>query len=339
MRNRFASMMCAGLLFAGAALGQTAPAPQSTTMAPPAAAPLEFDVASVHPVDLAQLQADMRAGKMPNFGIHLDGLRAEYNDMSLKQLTAIAYKVKDYQISGPDWMATTLYNITARLPEGSKKDDAAAMLKTLLEDRFKMKAHLEDKERPVMALVAAKGGVKMKEVPAPPPIDETVELKPGERKMDLPDGPAVITISPGGVGATMNMGERGSYVQKMDMTTQTFKIDATAINMSGMVDLLSQLMQIGGGGTKQVVNETGLTGHYDISFSFSIAELMAMAKAQGQAVAGNSGNNAASEASDPGGAGTSVYAALEKAGLKLESRKAVVQQLIVESAEKTPTEN
>ena len=340
MRNRFASMMCAGLLLlAGVTFGQAAPAAQSTPAPQPAAAQLEFDVASVHPVDMAQLQADMRAGKMPNFGIHLDGLRAEYNDMSLKQLTAVAYKVKDYQISGPDWMATTLYNITARLPEGSKKDDAAAMLKTLLEDRFKMKAHLEDKERPVMALVAAKGGVKMKEVPAPPPIDETAELKPGERKMDLPDGPAVITISPGGVGATMNMGERGSYVQKMDMTTQTFKIDATAINMSGMVDLLSQLMQIGGGGTKQVVNETGLTGHYDISFSFSIAELMAMAKAQGQAVPGNPGGNAATEASDPSGTGTSVYAALEKAGLKLESRKAVVQQLIVESAEKTPTEN
>ena len=336
MRNRLATIVSAGLLLAGVTFGQAAPAAQSTPAAQPAAAPLEFDVASVHPVDMAQLQADVRAGKMPNFGMHLDGLRAEYNDLSMKQLTAVAYKVKDYQISGPDWMATTLYNITARMPEGSKKDDAAAMLKTLLEDRFKMKAHLEDKERPVMALVAAKGGVKMKEVPAPPPIDETAELKPGERKMDLPDGPAVITISQGGMGATMNMGERGSYVQKMDTTTQTFKIDATAINMSGMVDLLSQLMQIGGGGTKQVVNETGLTGHYDISFSFSIAELMAMAKAQGQAVPGNPADT---EASDPGGAGTSVYAALEKAGLKLESRKAVVQQLIIESVEKTPTEN
>lgn len=324
--------MAAGMVF-----GQAAPAAQSTPAAQPAAAPLEFDVASVHPVDMAQLQTDMRAGKVPNFGMHLDGLRAEYNDMSLKQLTAVAYKVKDYQISGPDWMATTLYNITARLPEGSKKDDAAAMLKTLLEDRFKMKAHIEDKERPVMALVAAKGGVKMKEVPAHPPIDETAELKPGERKLDMPDGPARLTMAQGaGIDATMNMGERGSYVQKMDMTTQTFKIDATAISMSGMVDLLSQLMQIGGGGPKQVVNETGLTGHYDISFSFSIAELMAMAKAQGQAVPGNPSDT---EASDPGGAGMSVYAALEKAGLKLESRKAVVQQLTVESAEKTPTEN
>jgi uncharacterized protein (TIGR03435 family) len=125
----------------------------------------------------------------------------------------------------------------------------------------------------------------------------------------------------------------------MDTATQTFKIDATAINMSGMVDLLSQLMQIGGGGTKQVVNETGLTGHYDISFSFSIAELMAMARAQGQAAPGDPGGNAATEASDPGGAGMSVYAALENAGLKLESRKAVVQQLVVESVEKTPTDN
>ena len=68
--------------------------------------------------------------------------------------------MKDYQISGPDWMATTLYDIVARMPEGSNKDDAGAMLKALLEERFKMKAHLEDKEQPVLALVVAKGGVE-----------------------------------------------------------------------------------------------------------------------------------------------------------------------------------
>ena len=42
---------------------------------------------------------------------------------------------------------------------------------------------------------------------------------------------------------------------------------------------------------------------------------------------------------DPGGGGVTVSDAVEKLGLKLESRKASVEQLVVDSAEKTPTEN
>jgi uncharacterized protein (TIGR03435 family) len=316
------------LMATGAAPGQSASAKP------------EFDVASVHPVDMAQLQAQVQSGKMPNFGMHLDGLRAEYNDLTLKQLAAVAYKVKEYQISCPDWMRATLYNITARMPEGSKKDDAAAMLKTLLEDRFQMKAHIEDREQPVMALVVGKGGVKMKEMPAQPPIDESAELKPGEMKLDMPDGPARFSRSKDGMGGVVNMGERGSYTQQMDSATQSLKIDGTAVSMPGLVDLLAQLMQIGGGGSKQIVDETGLTGHYNMSLSFSMAELMAMARAQGANIPGApAGNNTSTEAADPAGGGMSVYAAIEKMGLKLEPKKAVVQQLIVESATKTPTEN
>jgi hypothetical protein len=50
---------------------------------------LTFDVASVRPsapLDMAKLQADMQAGKMPNFGAHVNGLRAEYNYLTLKDL-------------------------------------------------------------------------------------------------------------------------------------------------------------------------------------------------------------------------------------------------------------
>src|ERR1035438_6100260 len=137
MRTRFGVSLVVGLLLVGsAAFGQTAAADA-------AAANLTFDVASVRPsapLDMAKLQADMQAGKMPNFGMHLDGLRAEYNYMSLKELVVAAYKVKPYQVICPDWMGTQRYDIVARMPEGAKKDDAPAMLKALLEDRFKLQA-------------------------------------------------------------------------------------------------------------------------------------------------------------------------------------------------------
>ncbi len=112
------------------AVGQT-PAPSLT-----------FDVASVRPsapLDMAKLQADMQAGKMPNFGMHLDGLRAEYNYMSLKELVVAAYKVKPYQVNCPDWMATQRYATSSRAHAGRRKQGRRASYaeKCSLEDRFR----------------------------------------------------------------------------------------------------------------------------------------------------------------------------------------------------------
>ena len=343
MRDRARLSFVAGLLLASAAaFGQVVPA------APAATGTLTFDVASVKlspPLDMQKLASDMQAGKMPNFGMHLDGLRAEYNYMSLKELVVAAYKAKPYEVTCPDWMATQHYDIVARMPEGSTREDAAAMLKALLEERFKLQAHIESQDRPVLALVAAKGGPKLKDSPAPAPIDENAELKPGERKLDLPDGPARITqnIDPGkGMTAVVNMGSRGTYTQKVDVATQAIQINGTGVSMSGFVDMLSQIMQIGGPASKPVVDESGLTGHYEVSLTLSLADLMAAARSQGMDVpGGNAGGTGGGTggASDPGGAGSTVYASVEKLGLKLEPRKAVVRQLVVTGAEKTPTDN
>ena len=70
-------------------------------------APKVFDVATVRPsapLDMAKLQAEMRAGQMPNFGAHIDGLRAQYTYMSLHDLLIYAYNVKPYEVVAPDWM-------------------------------------------------------------------------------------------------------------------------------------------------------------------------------------------------------------------------------------------
>jgi len=194
-----------------AAAATTAPAATAS-----AASDLTFDVASVRPsapLDMAKMMADMQAGKMPNFGMHLNGLRAEFNYLRLKDLIVAAYKVKDYQITGPDWLNKTdaqRFDIVARLPEGSSKDDAPKMLQALLEDRFKLKVHRVTQEHPVQALVVGKGGPKMKESPGDaPPLDLDVPLKPGEMQIDTPDGPARMTVDMKNGGGTMNMGTKG----------------------------------------------------------------------------------------------------------------------------------
>ncbi len=300
-----------------------------------------FEVASVKPtaLDMAKLMAGMRNGEMPRIGPRVDGARAEYIFLALKDLISLAYKVKPYQITGPDWMARQRFDIIAKLPDGASKDDVPMMLQALLEDRFKLALHRESKEGPELALVVGKGGPKMKEsAEAPKPIDANAPLAPGERQIDGPDGPMRMTIDTKNGSSTMNMGAKGTVSSSMDPATRSMKIEASQVTMGGFADMLSSLA-----GGQQVKDMTGLTGNYQVAISFSMADLMNMARAQGVAVPNLPAEAGAAAlpsdaASDPGNS-SSLVQAVESMGLKLESRKAVVEQLVIDHVEKTPTEN
>ena len=97
---------------------------------------------------------------------------------------------------------------------------------------------------------------------------------------------------------------------------------------------------MGGAGGRQIVDMTGLKGYYQVSIDFGLADLLNMARAAGFNVPTGPGGAAAgpADAADPGGS-SSITDAVQALGLKLESRKAVVEQLIVDHAEKTPTDN
>jgi uncharacterized protein (TIGR03435 family) len=290
---------------------------------------------------MAKLAANMQAGQMPRFGAHIDGSRAEYTYMSLKDLVANAYAVKPYQVSGPDWLAAQRYDISAKMPESAKTDDAPAMLQSLLEDRFKLAAHRETQEHPVLALVVAKGGPHLKDAPpTEAPIDPDAPLKPGESKLDTPNGPARMTRNPDG-SATVNMGAKGTFTQRMD--GQTLHLQASSVTMEGFADMLTSMLRMGGGGGRQVVDMTGLKGNYQVAIDLSIADLIANARAQGMDIPAPRPSGTASDssaipnASDPSGA--TIYASVDALGLKLENRKAPVEQIVIDRIEKTPTEN
>jgi uncharacterized protein (TIGR03435 family) len=312
-------------------------------------APLTFEVASIKPaapLDQAKMAAAMQRGEMPKIGPHVEGSRAEYTFMALRDLIVMAYKVKPYQVTGPDWLNTTRFDIVAKMPEGATKADAPKMLQALLEDRFKLVVHKDSKENPVLGLVLAKGGAKMKEsTEAPKPIDDSAPLKPGENKMDGPDGPVRMTMGKAG-SATVNMGMKGSMSYRMDPAAGTMHLDGEQLAMDGFADMLTQFGQMTGAGGRRVVDMTGLKGYYQVALDFSLADLIAMARAQGMdvgAAGGGAGGGAnparpAESASDPSG-GRSLFDAVAALGLKLEPRKAVTEQLIVDKVEKVPTEN
>ena len=56
----------------------------------------------------------------------------------------------------PDWVARDSYDITAKTPAGSTRQQTAAMMRRMLEDRFKLKGHVEERDRPIFALVVAR---------------------------------------------------------------------------------------------------------------------------------------------------------------------------------------
>jgi len=311
-----------------------------------------FEVATIKPsppLDPAKLAAAMQAGGKLPVGANIDALRAEYLYLDLKSLMTYAYGVKPYQITGPDWMSTARFDIVAKMPEGAKKDDAPKMLQTLLEERFKLTVHRTSAEHPVLALVAGKGGPKLKaSAEKPVAIDESAPLKPGELKMDGSDGPVRVKVDMTTGSSVIDMGLKGKMAYRLNPATQTFHIDFSMTTMAGFADMITQLFaQIGGTGGRQVVDMTEIKGNYDASIELSLAELIAMARAAGADIPGGgpagtpSGGRGGNVpvASDPGGGGTSLADAVQSMGLKLESRKAIVDQLIVDHIEKTPTEN
>jgi uncharacterized protein (TIGR03435 family) len=144
------------------------------------------------------------------------------------------------------------------------------------------------------------------------------------------------------------MGAKGIVTQRIDMQTQTVHMESSSVTMTGFADQLTSLLQMGGGGGQQVVDMTELKGNYQVAVDVSLAELMAMVREKAREMgmnlpaapaSGGSGDNLpASAATDPSG-GSSVFASVEKLGLKLDQRKSKVEQVVIDSVEKTPTEN
>jgi uncharacterized protein (TIGR03435 family) len=333
MKQIFKKLTLGLALTALAAFAQTKPSFEVATVKPAA------------PIDPAKMMAAMQSGgKMP-VGANVDNRRAEYTYLDLKSLIAIAYSVKPYQITGPDWLATTRFDIVAKLPDGATKSDAPQMLQALLEDRFKLTTHRTNAEHPVLALVVGKGGPKLKaSEQAPVAIDESAPLKPGEIKMDSFDGPMRMKIDATNGGAVIDAGLKGKMTYKMVPATQSMHMEMSMVTMSGFADMLTQIFsQFSGGNGRQIVDMTGIKGNYEASLDISLADLMAMARNAGVDIPGAPGGPAPAGgpavASDPSGASASMTDAVQSLGLKFESRKAPVEQFIVDHVEKTPTEN
>ena len=123
-----------------------------------AAAPTAFEVASV--------RLNRSDSGSSRFSSNKGSVRS--TNVSLRDFIKWAYGVKDYQVMGPDWLASQKFDIVAKAERPVSDKQLMAMLQALLAERFKLAIHRETKERAVYELVVGKNGSRLHEVEAGP---------------------------------------------------------------------------------------------------------------------------------------------------------------------------
>ncbi|HEV2646694.1 MAG TPA: TIGR03435 family protein [Acidobacteriaceae bacterium] len=120
------------------------------------------------------VRRNMKDGRPPGV-ISMPGPdRVRMSSRSLLDLISSAYSVRNIRVSGPVWMSDQEFDIEAKVPEGTPKQDLNGMLQSLLEERFGLKAHRNSQIRQGFALVVGKDGSKLKPTPAQSPSKQEV---------------------------------------------------------------------------------------------------------------------------------------------------------------------
>jgi uncharacterized protein (TIGR03435 family) len=266
---------------------------------PPAPARPHFEVASLKPNDGCE-------NTPPGFGkLSPSPGRLEMPCITLAGLLQSAFGTFGDGVSintqplhmegGPSWMRSEYYSLLAKA-DGPVRTEmlAGPMLQAFLEERFRLKTHLEMRDMPVYAMTVGKGGLKVRPLAegACIPIDLTHPPdppKPGDPRPNLCG--AMFITPPNGKGETT--------IELRGATMTQF-----AQRLSGRVD-------------RAVVDKTGIPGMFDFHLEF-------------MPDAADPGN--AASPPDPGP--DLFAALQEQIGLKLSPDKSPVSFLIIDQVEK-----
>jgi uncharacterized protein (TIGR03435 family) len=225
--------------------------------------------------------------------------------MTLKELVVIAWGLQSFQVSaGPPWFDSTRYDIVAT-PEhrSSQPNMNLLMIRSLVEDRFQLRAHQETKELPVYDLVVARKDGRLG--------PGLIESKDGSCMPFDPSNPA-FPSEPGKPRPPMC--GRSIVIPR--------RMSAISVPLGNLTSMLSMLLG------RTVVEKTGLAGNFDINLEWTPDEAQAMRVAQD-----------APPVAPSTGVAPSIFTAIqEQLGLKLEPAKGPVEILVIDHAEK-PSEN
>jgi uncharacterized protein (TIGR03435 family) len=140
-------------VFASVLLGQAPPVERAN-------AGFEFEAASIRPA--APQPGTFAAGPFGGPGSN-DPSRIRGINLTLKALLMRAYNLRYEQIAGPQWIESDHYDLVATVGPGATREQVNRMLQNLLTERFKLIFHHETRDLPVYELVQAKRRSKLKE--------------------------------------------------------------------------------------------------------------------------------------------------------------------------------
>jgi uncharacterized protein (TIGR03435 family) len=146
------------------------------------------------------------------------------------------------QLEGPDWLGDR-YDIAAKIPPGTTKDQFQKMLQNLLTERFQVTAHHEIRKSDGYRLIVGKNGSKLK------------ESKPGDAPTPIPDG-----FPPLAAGQTVGINIAGD--------DGTFRLTARQQTLTYLDGMLGVQLQA------TIVDQTGLTDRYDFNLGFVPARFL-----------------------------------------------------------------
>ena len=202
---------------------------------------LAFEVASVKPNKSVETGGFIRRMRGGTFSV---------GNQTLLQLIRFAYGLQGVQLVGaPDWMRTERFDITAKAPAEVPTSapgqlvPEALMLRSLLEDRFRLAMHRETRQLPIYALVIARSDGRLGPQIRRPATDFCARrAKEAEKGNPQPFGEGYQVCG-------MRGNDRG-------LTAGAFPIRGFSNFLAAEVDRI-------------VIDRTGLTGEWDFELKWS----------------------------------------------------------------------
>jgi len=241
---------------------------------------------------------------------------------SLPAYIGFAYKLDGFQWKEmsaqlPKW-ANDDYAIDAEADGNPTKDQMRLMMQSLLADRFKLRAHFETREVPVLALILVKPGKlgpKLHPHSEGPPCPDSFEMDKPFTPLPHPTKAGAVFPSQCGTSAQVQGTSEGTWIGSRNTTTGLLAQD------------IYGLASLGGEVDKPVVDQTGLEGRFDyiIELPAGMITLFPKPLSPGDPLP------------DPKGT-PFLNAVRDQLGLKLERSSGAVRTLIIDHVEK-PSEN
>jgi uncharacterized protein (TIGR03435 family) len=254
-----------------------------------------FEAASVKPSTVQSPRGSIRGGPGTSDPGRLTCTNATLFDVILR-----AYGLKRFQLSGPDWLASARYDITATIPANASKEQAGLMLQRLLAERFHLAAHHETRQLQGFELVVGPRGTKLK------PSSESSDTATSEAVPPKTDSEGYPILA--GPGMAMMEGARAGSVIVF--------LTARAQPVSALADLISREFQM------PILDRSGLKGNYDFRMAFAPRP-----------------PGAISSTPDDDAAANLIQAVQQQLGLRLNSAKIPTDVVVVDRAEKIPSGN